>query len=190
MSLIEDVIKIRYVNMGYLPDTPYHLISEIEMIDAFRRESSDPLKQGVFQDFYPCPATEAEDENVYNAYHTLKDKIQYVLEEHLNPKDPNKPEYPVIPNWVYSYMLLRPIGPNSPESDIAYMYNLLNEPSDNGAYLYTPHIAFLCLRNSESWLTRTASRYRDRVPTVFGETYVTKSLRLDQANITVDERRL
>lgn len=32
---IHDIIKIEYIRQGYLPDYPYHLISDKEMFDAF-----------------------------------------------------------------------------------------------------------------------------------------------------------
>ena len=35
MSLIHDIIKIKYSKLGYLPSYPYHLISDKEMFDAF-----------------------------------------------------------------------------------------------------------------------------------------------------------
>ena len=35
MSFVHDVIKIKYAREGYLPDLPYHLISDEEMCDAF-----------------------------------------------------------------------------------------------------------------------------------------------------------
>ena len=35
MTFIHNNIKIKYVNLGYLPNWPYHLISDEEMFDAF-----------------------------------------------------------------------------------------------------------------------------------------------------------
>lgn len=32
---MHDIIKIEYIRQGYLPDYPYHLISDVEMFDAF-----------------------------------------------------------------------------------------------------------------------------------------------------------
>ena len=34
-SYIYNLIKIKYIREGYLPDLPYHLISDNEMYDAF-----------------------------------------------------------------------------------------------------------------------------------------------------------
>ena len=41
MSLIHDAIKIKYIELGYLPDTPYHLISDAEMCDAFLHRDTE-----------------------------------------------------------------------------------------------------------------------------------------------------
>ena len=43
---IHDTIKIMYVNMGYLPNFPFYLISDSEMIEAFRKED------GFFNEYY------------------------------------------------------------------------------------------------------------------------------------------
>lgn len=49
---IHDIIKIEYIRQGYLPDYPYHLISDIEMFNAFLvdelkidKESASKVKQ-------------------------------------------------------------------------------------------------------------------------------------------------
>ena len=49
MSLVHDYIKIKYTREGYLPDYPYHMISDDEMIEAFMKSDSD---EGFFFDNY------------------------------------------------------------------------------------------------------------------------------------------
>lgn len=170
MSFLHDVIKINFINIGYLPNTPYHLISDAEMFDAFLRDD------GFFADFYPCPS-----ESLEVAYAALKECIVDKINAHLY--DPNVP----VPDWVYSYMLLRPITFDSSEADIAYLYELLGIPNIQGVYEFNAQVAEACYLHSIDWLKRVPSRHYDRPPTMFGETHVTKSLRLDQANIFIDE---
>lgn len=50
---IHDIIKIEYIRQGYLPDFPYHLISDEEMFDAFlvdelkvSKQDASKIKQG------------------------------------------------------------------------------------------------------------------------------------------------
>lgn len=50
---IHDIIKIEYIRQGYLPDYPYHLISDTEMFDAFltdelkiSQDNASKIKQG------------------------------------------------------------------------------------------------------------------------------------------------
>lgn len=68
-SFVNNIVKIRLSQLGYLPDLPYHLISDNEMIDAFLHAEYEerPNEQGIleiqnvqnpsgyFIDAYPCP---------------------------------------------------------------------------------------------------------------------------------------
>lgn len=47
MSLVHDLIKIKYVREGYLPNYPYHLISDSEMCDAFINNELNYLIQTI-----------------------------------------------------------------------------------------------------------------------------------------------
>lgn len=165
---IHDVIKIRYVNMGYLPGYPYDLISDAEMFDAFLKEG------GFFDDFYPCPYDDLRED-----YDNLKAYIVDSITNYL--KDGS-----VIPDWVYSYMIMRPITFESEEPDIAYLCDLANIDSPKAEAEFTEEVAQTCLRVSKKWIQKLPSRDAQRPPTMFGETHVTKSLRLDQANILTD----
>lgn len=170
---MHDVIKIRLSNMGYLPGYPYHLISDNEMIKAFIGS------EGFFNDFYPCPSDDLED-----AYELLKNTIEVKLSEYIISNG-DKP----IPNWIYSYMLMRPITYQSDEAAIDYLSGMLNLNSTNALPEFDADMARACYQVSCKWLTKFASKALDeqRPPTMFGETHVTKSLRLDQANVFVED---
>jgi hypothetical protein len=67
MSLIHDIIKIKYTRLGYLPNYPYHLISDAEMFDAFINLSGTDDSSGssdyverFFTDYYPNPFYEED----------------------------------------------------------------------------------------------------------------------------------
>ena len=165
---IHNVIKIMYVNMGYLPDHPYHLVSDDEMFDAFLKEG------GFFDTYYPCPCDELKE-----AYDTL---YQYII-KCINDFQENNS---TIPNWVYSYMIMRPITYQSSEEDIAYICDMANIDAVNVLSEFTPLVAMTCYKVSKKWLQKMPSKTNNRPPTMFGETHVTKSLRLMQANILLD----
>lgn len=165
-----DIIKIQYVNIGYLPNIPYHMISDKEMFEAFLKEDG-----GFFSDYYPCPSDE-----LASAYTALLECITQRITEHM--EDPTVE----IPNWVYSYMLLAPITYESPEADISYLYDLLNMTSDNSLEQFTPEIAEGCYKASVDWLRKQPAGTVDRPPTMFGEPHVIKNLRLTQANVLID----
>lgn len=83
MSLIHDVIKMNMVRRGYLPNYPYHLISDTEMFDAFLSKhvdanSSEVHWSGSFMEVYPCLS-----DNLYNEYEELREAMMYHIEQHL-----------------------------------------------------------------------------------------------------------
>jgi len=168
---IHDIIKLTYINIGYLPNYPYYLISDKEMFDAFIQEDGS----GFFADYYPCPAPEFTE-----AYTKLKTYIKEQIDAFLDEKITK------LPKWIYSYMLMRPITYESDELDIYYLYQLTGVQSTTSLAEFTPKLAQACYETSIDWLRRQPSRYKDRPPTMFGETHVTKSLRLLQANALVD----
>lgn len=188
MSFVHDTIKILYINIGYLPNYPYHLISDGEMFDAFMREDG-----GVFADYYPCgrpipPDYEKSpwiDLSSYDPWdlemmaHYNKFKLN-LFQKILDYMDSEKPEVTTIPNWVYSYMLLSPISYESAQLDIDYLYQLLNIDSSNQMCQFNKQIAKNCYDISLDWLKKTPSMY-DREPSMFGEAHVIKSLRLMEA---------
>lgn len=165
---IHDIIKSQYSSMGYLPGYPYHLISDAEMFDAFLRED------GFFNDYYPCPGERFEE-----AYTTLREYIAEKISEFMAGGDE-------LPSWIYSYMLMRPITYASDEADIAYLYDLLGMDPPEALAEFSEQLAGACLEVSRRWLQKLPSKSKDRPPTMFGETHVTKSLRLDQANVLIE----
>lgn len=169
--LIHDYIKITYTELGYLPNYPPYLISDEEMIEAFWKEDG-----GYFNDMYPCPCEDLEE-----PYNKLKEAIWLRLEAYLKA-----PEEVQIPAWIYQYMILRAITYGSEEEDIAYLYDLLGLNSKANLCEFTPEIARGCYRTSLEWMKKRPSQFRDRPATVFGETHVTKCLRLKQANIFIE----
>lgn len=184
-SFIHDTIKILYTNLGYLPNYPYHLISDDEMFDAFMKEDG-----GVFTDYYPCGKPVPEnissrewddlseydpwDGDLITAYEYLKECIFSKIT--LYRRDQTK----TIPNWVYSYMLLTPISYDSTEIDIQYLYDLIGLNSDAEMPKFNHEVAKYCFAISNDWIHKTPG-LADRVPSMFGEAHVIKSLRLQEA---------
>lgn len=164
MNLVHTLIKIKYVREGYLPDWPYHLISESEMCQAFLRES------GYFYTNYPCL-----DSTLLSIYTTLYDYIRDTIQQALNSKND---EFE-LPNWIYSYMLGNVISINSNKLDIHDLLVMLN--ADNIDDEWTPLASRLCYQVSTAWLGKTQGNQIERPPTIFGEMHVIKSLRLDNA---------
>lgn len=165
---LHDVIKILYINLGYLPNYPYHLITDSEMFDAFCKDS------GVFADYYPCPG-----EDLSEAYDTLKAAIDDKISAYLT-------DGTEIPEWVYSYLLIQATTYESNEADIAYLYELSGiEPEDTVAQ-FSENLAKECYAVSTAWIKRLPSLFATRPATVFGEPHVLKSLRLNQANILLE----
>jgi hypothetical protein len=169
--LIHDIIKIKYVERGYLPDFPYHLISDKEMFDAFILSSSGTF----FESTYPCPI---DFETQYTELITaIKYHITQYLEDQASVTSISKYE---IPDWVYSYMLGIVVGPNSTESDRHDLFVLLG--MDNIEDEFTSEIYAAIYRISQRWTYKSSITERvHRPPTMFGEPHVIKSLRLDNS---------
>ena len=110
---IHDLIKIKLVDEGYLPNIPYHLISDAEMCNAFIDDSQGVLR-GYFIDNYP--AYTSDNINAVYAYQNLILSIYCYLQLYLQYHKDNI-EYK-IPDWVYSYMLGAVISVNSDKRDI------------------------------------------------------------------------
>ena len=173
MNLIHDDIKIDMWRQGFLPDYPYHLISEEEMLNAFINADLS-----FFQYYYACPTNELQSE-----YDTLVEEIRYHVQQYIDTKDNSSPYE--IPTWVYSYMMRSAISETSSVADKHDMFVLMN--LDNIDDTYTPEIAKSCYEISKKWISRLpASQRAHRPPTMFGEPHVIKSLRLSSMNLDVE----
>ena len=169
MSLIHDTIKINLSRLGYLPNYPYHMISDSEMCDGFL--SSD--NTGYFFDYYPLL-----DNSLQLEYDALISAIRYYIYE---LKNPNSDDY-TMPEWVYSYMLGSTISIKSDEYDISYLADMLNVKIDFG--VFSADMQRVCLDVSTKWLKKLSDADKlHRPPTIFGEPHVIKSLRLANADI-------
>ena len=164
MSLINDLIKIKYVKEGYLPNWPYHLVSNAEMCDAFIKSN------GYFDTNYPNM-----DNSLQSIYDDLRLYIHQSIDQALNSDESNF----ILPNWIYSYMLGNVISVNSNKQDIHDLLVLLNV--DNIDDDWTPLASRLCYQISYEWLGKKLSSEDVRPPTIFGEMHVIKSLRITDA---------
>lgn len=189
---IHDVIKIRYIDQGYLPNHPYHLISDKEMFDAFRRieytqdiarETFSPSFEGFFWANYSNP--EEADQELSTAHAKLVTAIQYHIDQYLGTNGTY-----TIPDWVYSYMLGTVIGPTSDTKDIHDL--ILPLGTDNIDDIFDAPSAKACLEESREWIKKkllpqyitiesTGAVIDLRPPTIFGEPHVVKSLRLKRS---------
>ena len=170
--LVHDIIKMKYIRMGYLPNHPYHLISDMEMCDAFL--CKDENRFCYFRDHYPLPSPifqEVYDELVDNLYYHLEELKKF---EAINS---GPGEIYILPDWVYTYMIGSTLGINSDKRDIHDMLVLMN--MDNMDDEFTPEIHSACLEISTNWLKKLPRDSLDhRSPTIYGEPHVIKSLRL------------
>ena len=193
MSLIHDIIKIKYSKLGYLPGYPYHLISDEEMFDAFiclDAENEDKKKQEhFFDDNYPNPFEEQD--LMYNKYNKAGEIVStvslsgeytklrsYIIKtistyiEHQGKEDASS--Y-TIPDWIYTYMLGEVVYNNSEYLDIYDTLALLGDNSIDNKF--TNHSCALCYATSIKYISTLTSGIRP--PTVFGEPHVIKQLRLE-----------
>ena len=169
--IIHDVIKMNYIRMGYLPDYPYHLISDKEMCDAFLNDGDF----SYFADNYPCVDSSLQDE-----YDELVNNLKWHLEKlkAFQSKSASTREYYMLPDWVYSYMLGSTLGVNSDKLEIHDMLVLMG--MDNLDDVFTRQVARKCYHISKDWLKKLPSAQKEhRSPTMFGELHVLKSLRLE-----------
>lgn len=189
---IHDVIKIRYIDQGYLPNYPYHLISDEDMFEAFRKleysqdatgDTFSPSFEGFFWVNYSNP--DEADLELSTAHAKLVTAIQYHIDQYLETKGAYS-----IPDWVYSYMLGAVIGPTSDIKDIHDL--ILPLGTDNVDDVFDAASAKACLKESKEWIRRkllaqtvtiesTGAVIDLRPPTMFGEPHVVKSIRLKRS---------
>lgn len=164
-SIIHDVAKILYVKEGYLPDYPYHQVSDKEMFDAFIYNDAC-----YFADNYPCPGEDFEE-----IYADIVEKIKYHVDQYLEDDTYQ------IPIWVYSYMLGGVISINSDERDRHDYIELLGlQP--NPTSQFTDEVYNETYSMSEDVISKLSSDVAAHRPiTIFGEPDVVKQLKIYQA---------
>lgn len=169
--LIHDNIKIIYSREGFLPDYPYHLISDEEMCEAFLRDDG---KECYFYDNYPCP----DESKLKEFYRELVVQIKYHIDQFLQSKNRN----PKLPDWVYSYMIGSTIGPNSDQYDIHDLLVMLNEDNKDDEITIPAYNEIY--KVSRKYVRKLTDETREhRPPTIFGEPHVLKILRLEQTDV-------
>lgn len=162
---IHDIIKIQYINEGYLPNYPYHMITDREMFDAFLQP-----REGYFDVNYPLL-----DGVLFEPYTQLKAGIKSCIDAYLT-------DGTAVPSWVYSYMLGNTFSVNSDTYDIMYLYELLGIETSQSD-LFGSEVQMACYRVSKEWLSKLPVKYGSRPATMFGEPHVIKSLRLASVNV-------
>jgi hypothetical protein len=197
MSLMHDIIKIKYTRLGYLPNYPYHLISDEEMFDAFINLYDDTSGSGdtstnpyFFDDYYPNPFKDrdiiyvgptGEQISLRGEYIRLKKYITNLIVEYLNHLGSAEEDNYTIPDWVYSYMLGEVIYnvPGDPD-DFEYrsILDLLTLFDSNNINNYiSPEVCSKCYAESTKYISTLTTGIRP--PTVFGEPHVIKQLRME-----------
>ena len=162
-KFISDIIKIKYIEQGYLSGYPYWMTTDKEMIDAFLGE------EGYFVDNYPCVNPSLEDK-----YEELVAGITAHLTAYLS-------DGTEIPEWVYSYMIGSAVSVNSDELDILYLKSAFNLPTTT-----TDFDAILsqnCYNESDMWIQKLPAEQRNRPVSMFGEPHVIKSIRLKEVDV-------
>lgn len=188
MSFLHDTIKIKMSTLGYLPDYPPELISDEEMCDGFLKYphfSAEDTQEDLdsywetfitstdtmlFKDYYPL-----QSDALASQYRSLVEAIARELQAFNESHQDDKK----LPVWIYTYMLLSVIGPESPKEDIHDMLVLLG--LDNMDDVITPQVLAKCYEISSLWLHKISNTQRP--PTIFGEPHVIKSLRLSRLNL-------
>lgn len=190
MSLIHDIIKIKYSKLGYLPGYPYHLISDKEMFNAFinLNDSEDNVDR-FFEDNYPNPFAEQDliyrklnpqgeavsEVSLSGEYDKLKAYIIKVIKAYLEYQGTESADLYTIPDWIYTYMLGEVVYNSSTYEDIYDTLALLGVSNNDNKF--TNKACALCYTTSLKYISTLTSGLRP--PTVFGEPHVIKQLRLE-----------
>ena len=153
---IHDLIKIALVNEGYLPNYPYHLISDKEMCDAFMGRRYDASQgnyylTGYYVDNYPVQTVSPAISDVTMSYDNLTLSIYVMLQLYLLYQSDNKSF--TLPDWVYSYLLGTVISVHSDKKDIHDLIYPLGV--DNIDDVFTAEAMSACNAESIQWIRRS-----------------------------------
>lgn len=193
--LVHDIIKIKYVSLGYFTKNyPYHLISDEEMFNAFidlgTGFTSNLIDPDVrfFEAYYPNPytlddyyiKTNSEGEEIERIplsgeYDKLKAYIISSINEYLKYVGTAEESSHMIPDWVYTYMLGEVVYKQSDYLDIQDTLALLG--CSNIDNEFTKEACTKCYATSLNYISTLTIGIRP--PTVFGEPHVIKNLRLE-----------
>lgn len=170
-SMLIDTIKIKYVELGYLPNWPYHMISDEEVLKAFIMNDVN-----FYTDNY-CSSPDLWDIHI-NSIDLLQELIT-VMKRAVSDVLKHKIE---LPNWIYPYMLGEVVGPKSSTKDIDDLIELCNLKGIVPSGEMTPTLCTTLFKISYAWLMKIPQQQLideyHTVPSIFGEPHVIKSLRL------------
>jgi hypothetical protein len=134
-NYIYDLVKIKYIREGYLPDLPYHLVSNNEMYEAFLSyDTETDTYKGYFTEIYPAPT-----DSVLLGYYNLLIRAIYRhlciargLETHSLKEYGTDNTIVITDPYLVSSGMVKPITTNKPIS--ATNYTFLGLP--NWVYAY------------------------------------------------------
>lgn len=191
--LVHDIIKIKYVKLGYLKKNyPYHLISDEEMFNAFidlgtefKSNLIDPRVR-FFNKYYPNPFEKTDiyyklnaagdvvaEYNLYDMYQKLKGYIVTTINAYMQAHG-TLSEFE-LPDWIYTYMLGEVVYNKSEYLDIQDTLALLGCSNLDNAF--TKEACIACFATSLNYVATLSTG--SRPATVFGEPHVIKQLRLE-----------
>ena len=193
--LVHDIIKIKYVNLGYMrKNYPYHLISDEEMFNAFIdlgtgfTSSLINPKVRFFDMYYPCPFDEddyyekknsqgevIERISLMGEYNRLKDYIISSINDYLKYYGTPDQNDHLLPDWIYTYMLGEVVYQKSDYQDVYDVLALLG--CSNLDNIFTKSACYACYATSLKYISALTTGIRP--PTVFGEPHVIKQLRME-----------
>ena len=207
--LIHDVIKIRMIDLGYLPDYPYHLISDFEMCNAFidiehcELISNNSVLDIAFHPIYDSVNSQIVDslkfeDIVPNVVHNTSDRIteNKLFDDYYPLEDSTfESEYNTLVEQIRYQLLLFTNNFITQLPDWVYSYMIGSAISNSSdvidiedlyrlsnlpvADTFDSKLYRACLESSENQIHRTGE---DRAPTLFGEPMVIKELRTHQTS--------
>lgn len=197
--LVHDILKIKYVNLGYIKKNyPYHLISDEEMFNAFIDLGNEDFNNKTtlidpnvrfFDMYYQNPFAEedviykkinskgevVEEISLSGEYTKLKNYIIACINDYLANYSTAEENKHLIPDWIYTYMLGEVIYQQSDYLDIEDILKLLD--CSNIDNLFTQEACIKCYAISSSYISTLTTGIRP--PTIFGEPHVIKNLRME-----------